>query len=459
MHLSADSSEKTYVTVPVSDNTANSAWQEASRDSNSPQDGEPHQDRDLAGRIPDRQLLSARASWLKWYAALKNVLPIYIAVHLAIFATSCLAFLFTVQDFAWQSFPLHTLWQQWYHWDTSYFTSVAQHGYVQLRQTAFFPFYPLLERVFMVITHNPLLAGLFISNVAGLIMFVVLYRLVKEDFNGERGYHTVLYFSLFPAAFFFAAAYSESLFLCLSVLSFYHIRHGRWGLAGLFGFLASLTRPDGMFLLVVFCYEYLRRIRQEQGEPPRSILSGGQLIRLLKAIRSDSLFGLCFPAGIALFASYCYFQFHDPLAFVHAHAYWYRSLHFPGSGLLQSMWEISRRGLLSFLTLRNLIDLGADLLVLALIALSFIGPWKLPKHMWVYGIYAALLYIYFQLFPKGGGDYPLESISRFVLEIFPAFIMLARISKYRTLHLSYCMVSGAILFFLLTQFLTGHWVL
>lgn len=82
----------------------------------------------------------------------------------------------------------------------------------------------------MVITHNPLIAGLFISNVAGLIMFVVLYQLVKEDFNGERGYHTVLYFSLFPAAFFFAAAYSESLFLCLSVLSFYHIRHGRWGL-------------------------------------------------------------------------------------------------------------------------------------------------------------------------------------------------------------------------------------
>jgi hypothetical protein len=49
-------------------------------------------------------------------------------------------------------------------------------------------------------------------------------------------------------------------------------------------------------------------------------------------------------------------------------------------------------------------------------------------------------------------------MTRFVLEIFPAFIMLARIGKSRTLHLSYCMVSGAIFFFLLTQFLTGHWV-
>jgi len=109
--------------------------------------------------------------------------------------------------------------------------------------------------------------------------------------------------------------------------------------------------------------------------------------------------------------------------------------------------------------MRNLIDLGADLLVLALIVLGFIGPWKLPKNLWVYGIYAALPYIYFQLFPIGGSIlYPLESMSRFVLEVFPAFIVLAGMSKYRTLHQSYCLVSGAILFFLLTQFLTGHWV-
>jgi len=450
MHSRANPSDNIYSTVSTGNNMGDSAGNEVGTDISLER---------VPGLIPPGNLLSTRASWLKWYAALKRILPIYIGIHLAIFVMSCLAFLFTVKDFSSQNMPIATLWQQWHYWDTSNYLHVALGGYVTLHQTAFFPLYPLLERALMVITHDPLVAGLIISNTAELVMFTVLYRLVEEDFNGERAYHAVLYFAIFPSAFFFSAAYTESLFLCLSIFSFYHIRHGQWWLAGLFGFLASLTRPDGMFLLVPFCYEYLRRIWQQQEKPSCSILSREQIIKLLKAIRIDILSGLCIPAGIALYAAYCYYQFHDPLAFVHAHADWARSLHLPGWSILKSMRELARDGFLSFLTMRNLIDLGADLLVLALIVLGFIGPWKLPKNLWVYGIYAALPYIYFQLFPIGGSIlYPLESMSRFVLEVFPAFIVLAGMSKYRTLHQSYCLVSGAILFFLLTQFLTGHWV-
>ena len=457
MHLSTDSSDNKYSTVHRGDNKASSIGKVTSTDI--PLDSMRQPEGNLAGISSADKTHSSRASWLKWYAALKHILPVYIAIHLAIFVTSCLAFLFTVKDFSPQGLPIYTLWQQWHYWDTSNFSHIALHGYFQLHVAGFFPLYPLLERVLMFGTHDPLVAGLIISNVFELIMFTALYRLIEEDFNGERGYYTVLYFAIFPSAFFFSAAYSESLFLCLSILSFYYIRHGRWWLAGLFGFLASLTRPDGVFLLVPFCYEYLSRVWQQQGAGYPLMLSREQITRLLKGIRFDVLIGLCIPAGIALYAAYCYYQFHDPLAFVHAHADWNRTLHFPGWGILKSTEALFRDGFLSFLTMRNAIDLGADLLIFTLITLIFIGPWKLPISMWSYGLYAAIIYLYFQLFPIGISLYPLESMSRFVLEIFPAFIMLARISKYRTLHLSYCMMSGAILFFLLTQFLTGHWVI
>jgi hypothetical protein len=36
--------------------------------------------------------------------------------------------------------------------------------------------------------------------------------------------------------------------------------------------------------------------------------------------------------------------------------------------------------------------------------------------------------------------------------------VLAGLGKYRTIHLSYLMVSGVVLFVLLSLFLTGHWV-
>jgi hypothetical protein len=78
----------------------------------------------------------------------------------------------------------------------------------------------------------------------------------------------------------------------------------------------------------------------------------------------------------------------------------------------------------------------------------------------VYGFYAGILYIFLQLFPNSGtGLFPLESVGRFMLELFPAFIVMAAVGKNKTFHASYLMVSAAVLFFLLTQFLIGRWVL
>ncbi len=456
MHLSTDSSDNTSSTVQPDDETADSA--EQVNDTATSLEHTSQRQSNLPEVRSDDKLSKDKASWRKWVDALKGILPVYIAIHLAIFVIDCLAFLFTIKDFSPQGLPISTLWEQWHYWDTAYFSHIARFGYYQLHVAGFFPLYPILERALMFVTQDSLTAGLIVSNVAELFMFTALYRLVKEDFNGERAYFAVLYFAIFPSAFFFSAAYSESVFLCLSVLSFYHMRHGRWWLAGLFGFLASLTRPDGMFLLAPFCYEYLSRIWIQQGGTARLLFAKDQLVRWVKGLRLNILIGLCIPAGIALYAAYCYVHFHDPLAFVHSHAAWGRTLRFPGWGVLMAIREIRHSSFLSFLTMRTSIDLGSDLLVFVLILSIFIGPWRLPPRMWSYGIYAAVIYLYLQIFPIANTGFPLESMTRFVLEIFPAFIMLARIGKYRTLNLSYCMVSGAVLFFLLTQFLTGHWV-
>ena len=114
-------------------------------------------------------------------------------------------------------------------------------------------------------------------------------------------------------------------------------------------------------------------------------------------------------------------------------------------------------GLLSFWALRNILEVGADLFILSLIVLSFIGPWKFPRHLWSYSIYAVTFYLFLQLFPVKNA-FPLESTARYMLEIFPAFIVLAGVGKSRMLNLNYLVISGALLFFLLTQFLLGHWI-
>lgn len=402
---------------------------------------------------------SAKEYWREWYTALKKILPVYISVHLALIAISCLAFLFINHDFASKIMRVSTLWTQWHHWDTGNYMQIAWHGYVKKEQMAFFPLYPLSERIVMVITGgDPFIAGLLVSNMAELIAFTVLYRLVAEDFGDERAYYTILYLAIFPTAFFFSIGYTESLFFCFSSLAFYQMRHARWWFAGLFGALATLTRPDGLFLIAPFCYEYLRRRWPQEVKSLRAFLTRKQIFALIASIRFDVLICLCIPAGLLLYMALGRYQFGDPLSFVHSEDAWGRHMTIPGYGMVKAMWAIRSHSLMSFTGMRSLTDLIPDMLVGLLVLLCFVGPWRLSPKLWSYGLYALILYIYFQLFTRGG-TFPLESMSRFMLEPFAAFILLSNISKSRLLHQSYCMVSFAAFFFLSTQFATGHWVL
>src|SRR5258708_34717210 len=173
----------------------------------------------------------AESFWMQWYNALRRVFPIYLATHLAFFVTTCLSVLFTFKDFSWQALPLFTLWHSWDLWDSTNFTMIAKYGYTSFNGMVFFPLYPLLERGLMYLTHvNPFLAGFIISNLAGLGIFVVLYRLVREDFSAEQSERAVLYLALFPTAFYLASGYNESLFIFLAVVNFYLFCrvHWRW---------------------------------------------------------------------------------------------------------------------------------------------------------------------------------------------------------------------------------------
>jgi len=389
----------------------------------------------------------AKAARAKWFNALKNVLPIYISIHLAFFVITCLAVLFIIPDFSWNALPIDTLWQSWNRWDSLHYSYLATHGYTDWWRTVFFPLFPLLERYLAVLTADPFIAGLIISNVAGLGMLIVLYRLVEEDFDSERAYRTALYLSVFPTAFFFAAAYTESLFLLFALLGFYYMRQGNWWLAGACGFFATLTRSTGLLLLVPFCYEYLR---QHQFK--------------LRTLRFDVFGGALIVAGLGLFMLYCYHRFHSFLPFSKAeHFMWSRDPQSPWFLIKNVIAGIAQsNGFLSFHALRTIIDASQILLILALIILSVVGPWRFPRNLWVYAIYGIVLFVVLQINPVEvnpiRGPFPLQSFPRYMLEVFPAFIVLAALGKYRTVHLSYLMVSGVVLFVLLSLFLTGHWV-
>src|SRR6266568_4499178 len=86
------------------------------------------------------QLKAARA---KWFNALKNVLPIYISIHLAFFVITCLTALFVIPDFSWKAPPNDSLGQIWLPWGPVHSSLLATQGYTDWWRTAFFPLFPL----------------------------------------------------------------------------------------------------------------------------------------------------------------------------------------------------------------------------------------------------------------------------------------------------------------------------
>ena len=377
-----------------------------------------------------------------WLEALKQATPIYIATHIAFLVLTYLATLFSLGNFSGKSVQPSELLHSWYRWDSGQFTHIATYGYDAFYRMAFFPLFPLLERVLAVVVRDPFVAGLIISNAALLGVFMVLYRLVMEDFDAERAWRSVLYLAVFPTAFFFAAAYNESLFLFFSLLSFYYIRKGRWWLAGLAALFASLTRSIAVCLFIPFAYEYLQQRDFQWRKIGLSVLS---------------CVGMA--GGVVIFIIYGYLAFHDPLAFSHAEAGgdWQRHLTFPWVVFTEAYHIIKHNPMLSFKSIHTVMDLSALLFILVVLILAFVGPWKLARKHWSYAFYAVTIYLFVILVPEGG-IVPLASLGRFMLEIFPAFVILAAIGQKRNFNLYYLSICLPCMTFLLLQWLTGGWV-
>ncbi len=163
--------------------------------------------------------------------------------------------------------------RSWTRWDSGFYTHIANEGYAASYDSgdahiAFFPLYPHLIRALSVIfTFNHVnrdvfnIAGIFISSVATLFLFVGLYRLARLDYEPEISRRTVLYLMVFPMSFFLLAVYTEALFMALAVWAFWAARTKHWWLAGLLAALGVLTKNQGVLLVAALGFEYLWQIR------------------------------------------------------------------------------------------------------------------------------------------------------------------------------------------------------
>ena len=376
-------------------------------------------------------------------APVRDIILLFVATRLILVMVTYVAYILLIAP-KYSSAPENTmaLLASWNHWDAANYVRIAQFGYQTPYDVAFFPLFPLLIAAIAHLLGNwsYLPVGTLISNGALLGALFVLYQLAADAGGDLVGRRTLLYLCIFPTAFFFFAPYNEPVFLLLSTSTFLALRRQRWWLAGLFGFLASLTRSPGILLVVPYIAElWLSR---------DSITASRQkmLLRVLPV--------LLIPLGTLLYAIYCWHISGNPLDFVAVQSHWGRHTAWPWQGIFQSLAAIFwYQPFGSFSEVHNVLDLSATI---AFITLAILGRNKLRAS---YSIWLAVLLIFILISPAVATNDPLESNQRFVLEMFPAFITLAMIGiNHPRLHQAIMLVFPTLLATLSILFIMNRWM-
>jgi Gpi18-like mannosyltransferase len=325
------------------------------------------------------------------------------------------------QEQKWDIASLHA------RWDSFWYLDIAQNGYSfdeynpwGLYNIVFFPLYPFLIKLISFLTAgNFILAGWVLSSIFLLLALFYFFKLAKEFHPEINPYSPILFLLIFPTAFFLNAVYTESLFLFLSLATFYYGLKKKFMCAGVFGLFASLTRVTGILLFIPLIWEYLKNNN----------------FRLKSVLNLNILPIFLVPLGTFSFFLYHHFKFGNFFLFLEIQKNWGRAF-------------TLQKGHFDFFSNPAIVNFILDVffIVFALTILYFVFRRLRPS----YGLYMiATIAI-----ALSTGTF--MSIGRYILVLFPIYILLASI-KNQYLQQAWTFISILLLALYTILFVNNYW--
>ena len=285
--------------------------------------------------------------------------------------------------------PSHTfhylLFGAWERFDTLWYLQIAAHGYDRPESVVFFPLYPGLIRLLSAFL-PPIAGALLISSAASFFLFWGLQELLLENVSESLAEQAVLFCAVWPASFIFFAGYPESLLFALMVWSLYMARENRWAVAIACGIAAALTKALGVIVAVPL------------------------LILALRQKKMKGLATLAIPLAAAGFLAWLRSTGHPTLNFAYE-KYW----HTLPSAPWRTLWVAIRTSLNSPNPVL-ILNLVFPIAVSILVAIS-----RVRVEYVMFAVVAMLMAFCKNTTP------PLQSMVRYLLIVFPAFVGMARL--------------------------------
>lgn len=325
----------------------------------------------------------------------------------------------------------------WSNFDGEHYLAIARDGYKPLTYF-FFPAYPLFVKAISVFFGKSLsgflFSGIFVSWATFLIALIGLFKLVRLDYKRSIAEISIILLLLAPTSFYFASAYTESLFLALSIWFFYFARTKNYIFAGVLAGLATATRVVGIILPVCLFTEML--IEKENIFRIRNVASfalsiSGIVVYMLYLKNATGNF-LQFFNTISIFGE------QREAAFITLPQVFYRYVFKVLPNIHTSFFPIIFSTWLEFF---------AGALFLA------VSVWSFFKLRLSYSIFLLLGYI----IPTLSGSF--SSLPRYVAILFPAYILFALyLQKRKMLLIAFSLVSFILLVISFGLFARGYWI-
>ena len=301
----------------------------------------------------------------------------------------------------------------WFAWDSFLYDRLARLPLDEPWRDFGFPLlYPFLARLLApLLGGDTALALLVVANAAFISVLYYAYRLGERllttatDRGTTAGRGTtgldraarrfVRYLVLLPTAFLFHAALTESLFLCLTLATFYYAEKRRWLLVGVVGFFLALSRSVGFLVAVPLALVLLGQ--------------GGYRLdpRALWGYLRTGWPLLLLPAGWLTFMAFCRWRGGDWFAYKHAQ---------------EQGWAVRVQNPLGVLW-GGLTGAAPDAvrvwIAVGVLAVLVAGARRLGPPYLVYGVMMVLV-------PLSMGPPVYRSLLRYLLAVFPVALVLAR---------------------------------
>jgi Gpi18-like mannosyltransferase len=329
--------------------------------------------------------------------------------------------------------PIAILTDQFNKWDAPHYVYLAQHWYTNSGDPAnfivFFPLYPLLTRLFTFSPDTVNLSALVVANACSVVALIYLYKLTKLDFGVGTAQKAILFLSVFPTAYFLSAPYTEGLFFATVIAALYYARLGKWLPAGIIGGLAALTRLGGLLMLPVLAVEFLHQNRRSL----RRIFSFDFVWIFLVAV------GFLIYLDINLQTTGSMFTF---IRLEHEH--WFNTLD-PWGGFMGALSWAQNASYPESVTI-GLAPLVFAVFGLVMVVVGFVRRFR-PSYM-VYMVLTWMLAVSTSFW---------LSVPRYIMAVFPMFILLGTLAKGKAATLAITAVSVVFLCYFIFMFGSGQW--